>query len=101
MEEEETKKTMCATWREIPCTLWQQMMKYSMTNMKNSDLIAELLQILHDRAKNSHQEGSLLDLYATIQIGERVGAWRKKANVIGVTKPLSWVWGILCREIWH
>ena len=40
MEEEENRKTMCATWKEIPCTLFQQMMKDSMTSMKNSDLIA-------------------------------------------------------------
>ena len=39
MEEEETKKTMCTTWNEIPCTLWKLMMKDSMTN---SDLIADL-----------------------------------------------------------
>ena len=42
MEEEETKKTMCATWKEITCTLWQQMMKDSMKNMTNSDMIADL-----------------------------------------------------------
>ena len=58
MEEEETKNTMCATWKEIPCTLWQQMMKDSITNMTNSDLIADLWQIWHDRDKNNHQEGA-------------------------------------------
>ena len=42
MEEEETKKKMCATSKEIPCTLSQLMMKDSMTNMKNSELIADL-----------------------------------------------------------
>ena len=35
MEEEETKKTMCATWKEIPCTLSQLMMEDSMTNLEN------------------------------------------------------------------
>ena len=39
MEEEDTNKTMYATWEEIPCTLWQQMLKDSMTN---SDLIANV-----------------------------------------------------------
>ena len=27
MKEEETNKTMCATWKDILCTLKQQMMK--------------------------------------------------------------------------
>ena len=47
--------TKCATWKEILCTLWQQMMKDSMESMTNSDLIAEIWKIWHERNKNSHQ----------------------------------------------
>ena len=47
---------MCATWKEIPCTLWQKMVKDSMTYMINSDLISYLWKIWHYKAKNSHQE---------------------------------------------
>ena len=42
MEEEETKNTMCATWKDILFTLWKLMIGDS---MKNSDLILELWQI--------------------------------------------------------
>ena len=55
MEEEETKNTMCATWKEIPCTLWQQMMEDSMKSMTNSDLIDEIWKILHEKDKNIYQ----------------------------------------------
>ena len=56
MEEEETKKIMCATWKDIPCTLWQEMMEDSMKNMKNSDLISDLRKIWHEKDKNIHEE---------------------------------------------
>ena len=34
----------------------KKMMEYSMTSMKNSDMIDGIWKILHDRDKNIHQE---------------------------------------------
>ena len=42
MEEEDIRKTWCATWKKIPCTLCQQMMKDSMTHMTSLDIIENL-----------------------------------------------------------
>ena len=75
MKEEENKKTMCATWKEILCTLWQQMMEDSMKSMENSDLIAEIWKIWHVRDKYIHQEVNL-ELEAAIRIGEIIPEWR-------------------------
>ena len=72
VEEGEAKKTMCATWKEIPCTQWQLMMKDSMTTMKNLDMIANLWKIWHDRDKNRNKWGTFGSYRKQFEFGKEL-----------------------------